>query len=113
RRRLARVRPRSCWLRDAAVPAELPPVNTARSMPPEKCLPVEEITITRPRVIVDVLHDRRKLGPELRHHGVQLVGALELDMRDAAGDLDVEAAIGHGVSFRWKSRVGPARRRRR
>ena len=30
-------------------PTSLPPANTARSMPAEKCLPVEEITMARAR----------------------------------------------------------------
>ena len=47
------------------------------------------------RVIVDIPHDLGQLTPEFRHHGVEFVAALELDMRDVVGDLDVEAAIGH------------------
>src|SRR5580658_6745298 len=61
----------------------------------------------RLRVVIDVPHDRRKLGPELRHHRVELGGALEHDMRDAVRDLDVEAAIGHGVSPKRRRQMAP------
>jgi len=47
-------RPRSSVEAAAAVPADCPDVNTDRSMPPEKCLPVEEITITRARALASM-----------------------------------------------------------
>ena len=90
------------------------PAKTERSMPAVKCLPVEDTTITRAFApVVDVAHDRGQLAPEFRHHGVELVAALQLQMRDVVFDLDVEAAIGHGKwsCMEWRARtLSPADR---
>ena len=44
-------------------------------MPAQKCLPVEEITIARAGAAASIsAHDRRQLGPERGHHGVEPSG---------------------------------------
>lgn len=47
----------------------------------------------RTRIVVDVAHDGRQRTPELAIHGVESVRPVELQMRDAVGDGDIENAL--------------------
>ena len=73
-------------------PARWSSLNTDRSMPALKCLPVLLMTTTRALASsLMAVTISGQLAPEVGGHGVELVRAGQPHVRDLVGDLDVEA----------------------
>ena len=73
-------------------------MNTAKSIPALKCLPVDEITIARAdAVVVDLADDLGQLHPEGGNHGVHRIGPVQPDVRDLVRDLYIETLVSHST----------------